>query len=409
MMPLSGVRVLDLTNVLAGPFACYQLGRLGAEIIKVENPKGGDLARQLGADVELAKRLMGLSFVAANAGKRSVAIDLKHPRGREVFMRLVETADALVENFRPGVMDRLGLGPQVLRARNPALVYCAISGFGQSGPWADRPAYDQIVQGLSGVMSVTGDARSAPLRVGYPVCDTIGGMTAAFAICAALVDQRRTGRGRFIDVSLLESTLASLGWVVGNYLNAGRVPAPMGNENVTAVPSGTFRTRDGLLNVSANEQKQWEALCEALGAPELRADPRFADRHGRLRHRALLGVLIEEKLAARTAAEWEQVLNARGIPAGQVLGVDAVLAHEQVAGRGFVEAVPVPDAPEGTLRVTRPGFLLEEPYEPPESPPRLGADTRAVLGALGIPEAEIDDLAAAGAVGAGRDARRGKP
>jgi crotonobetainyl-CoA:carnitine CoA-transferase CaiB-like acyl-CoA transferase len=406
MMPLSGVRVLDLTNVLAGPFCCYQLGRLGAEVVKIENPRGGDLARQLGADVDLSRRHMGLSFVAANAGKRSVAIDLKHPRGREVFMRLVETADAVVENFRPGVMDRLGLGQQVLRARNPSLVYCAISGFGQSGPWADRPAYDQIVQGLSGVMSVTGDARSAPLRVGYPVCDTMGGMTAAFAICAALVDQRRTGKGRYIDVSLLESTLASLGWVVGNYLNAGRVPVPMGNENATAVPSGTFRTGDGLLNVSANEQKQWEALCDVLGAPELRADPRFADRHARLQHRALLGVLLEERLAARGASEWERILNARGIPAGQVLGVDRVLAEEQVAGRGFVEAIPVPDAPEGTLRVTRPGFLLEEPFQPPESPPRLGADTRAVLGAVGLAEAEIDALEAAGAVGAPRP--RGK-
>jgi crotonobetainyl-CoA:carnitine CoA-transferase CaiB-like acyl-CoA transferase len=407
MMPLSGVRVLDLTNVLAGPFCCYQLGRLGAEVVKVENPRGGDLARQLGADVDLSKELMGLSFVAANAGKRSVAIDLKHPRGREVFVRLVDTADALVENFRPGVMDRLGLGQQVLRARNPSLVYCAISGFGQSGPWADRPAYDQIVQGLSGVMSVTGDARSAPLRVGYPVCDTMGGMTAAFAVCAALVDQRRTGKGRYIDVSLLESTLASLGWVVGNYLNAGRTPVPMGNENATAVPSGTFRTADGLLNVSANEQKQWEALCDVLGAPELRADPRFADRHARLQHRALLGVLLEEKLGARGAAEWEQILNARGIPAGQVLSVDRVLSEPQVAGRGFVEAIPVPDAPEGTLRVTRPGFLLEEPFQPPESPPRLGADTRAVLGALGMAEPEIDGLEAAGAVGAPRG--RGKP
>lgn len=398
MMPLHGVRVLDLTNVLAGPFCCYQLARMGADVIKVENPAGGDLSRQLGASQEMAERLMGISFVAANAGKRSVALDLKHPRGRELFLAIADSADALVENFRPGVMERLGLGHELLARRNPRLVYCAISGFGQTGPWADRPAYDQIVQGLSGVMSVTGDARSAPLRAGFPVCDTIGGMTAAFAVAAALAEQRRTGRGRFVDVSLLEATLASLGWVVGNFLNAGRVPAPMGNENATAVPSGTFRTADGLINISANEQKQFVALCDVIGAPELAWDPRFSDRHARLGHRAELGLLLDARLAARPAAEWERELNARGVPAGQVLALDRILDAPQVAGRGFVEPVPVPGAPGGAMRVTRPGFLLDEPFPAPAPPPVLGAHTRAVLQAIGVPDEEIDRLAAEGVV-----------
>jgi CoA:oxalate CoA-transferase len=273
-LPLAGVRVLDLSNVLAGPFCGYNLARLGAEVIKVENPSGGDLARRLGADPTMAQRLFGLSFVAVNACKQSIALDLKSQDGREAFLRLVDHADVVLENFRPKVLERLGLGYAVLSARNPQLIYCAISGFGQSGPWSDRPAYDQIVQGLSGAMSVTGDRRSAPLRTGFPVSDTMAGMTAAFAISAALVDQRVSGRGCFIDVSLLESTLAAMGWVVSNHLNAGVLPEPMGNENFTAAPSGTFRTKTGPLNIAANEQEQFETLCELIGRPDLPKDER---------------------------------------------------------------------------------------------------------------------------------------
>src|SRR4051795_13645178 len=224
MMPLAGVRVLDLSNVLAGPYCGYHLARLGAEVVKVENPERGDLGRAVGADPAMNARGMGLLFVSLNAGKQSVALDLKHPRGKEVFLRLAGEADVVLENFRPRVMERLGLGYRVLAARNPRLVYCAISGFGESGPWIGRPAYDQIVQGLSGAMSVTGDAGTAPLRTGFPISDTIAGITAAFAIAAALVEQRTSGRGRRLDVSLLESTLAAMGWVVSNYLNANVTP-----------------------------------------------------------------------------------------------------------------------------------------------------------------------------------------
>lgn len=399
MLPLAGVRVLDLTNVLAGPFCGYQLARLGAEVVKIENPRGGDLARRLGADPEMSRREMGLSFVAVNAGKQSVAVDLKDPRGKAILLELVAGADVLLENFRPDVMRRLGLDYPVLSARNPRIVYCAISGFGHSGPWSERPAYDQIVQGLAGVMSVTGDARCAPLRAGFPVCDTVGGLTAAFAIAAALVSQRATGRGCYLDVSLLESTLAAMGWVVSNYLNAGALPRPMGNENVTAAPSGTFRTGDGLLNVSANEQKQFEALCDAVGRPELSRDPRFAGREERTRHREALRALLEERLAARPAAEWEALLNARGVPAGLVLTVPQILDHPQLQAREFVEALPATGASGAPLRVTRPGFRLDGALPAPGSPPALGADTRAWLRRLGRTDAEIDALVRAGVVG----------
>jgi CoA:oxalate CoA-transferase len=275
-LPLSGIRVLDLSNVLAGPFCAYQLALMGAEVVKIEQPGSGDLARQLGASADAAKRHMGISFVAVNAGKQSITLNLKHDEGKEIFRRMVADAQVVIENFRPGVMARLGLDYDVLAEINPALVYCAISGFGQNGPLAMRPAYDQIIQGISGVMSVTGDADSAPLRVGYPICDTIGGMTAAFAICAALLDARSSRQGRMIDVSMLEATLATMGWPLSNYLNAGIEPQPMGNQNFTAAPSGTFRTGDGLLNIAANENKQYEALCDLIGRPQLKADARFS-------------------------------------------------------------------------------------------------------------------------------------
>src|SRR4051812_28830658 len=326
---LAGTRVLDMTNVLAGPFCCYQLALLGAEVIKVEVPGSGDLARQLGADPELNRRGMGASFLAQNAGKRSITLNLKSAKGRDAFGRLVATSDVVVENFRPGVMARLRLDYAALKARKSDIIYCAISGFGQDGPLKFNPAYDQIIQGLCGVMSVTGDAQSAPLRVGYPVADTMGGISAAFAIAAALFRRERSGEGEFIDVSMLESTLAAMGWVVSNWLIAGVQPQPLGNENMTASPSGTFRTGDGLLNIAANQQQQFEMLCKLIRRPGLAGDARFAGREGRKRNRTELGREIEQALSARSAAEWSRLMNASGVPAGEVLDVPSVLAHPQ--------------------------------------------------------------------------------
>lgn len=397
-LPLAQVRVLDLSNVLAGPFCGYHLARLGAEVIKVENPKGGDLARRLGADPAMANRLMGLSFVAVNAGKQSVAIDFKAPAGKEAFLRLVEQADVVLENFRPGVMDRLGLGYDVLAARNPRLIYCAISGFGQTGPWIGRPAYDQIVQGLSGAMSVTGSPETAPLRTGFPISDTIAGLTASFAIAAALVEQRATGKGRKLDVSLLEATMAAMGWVVSNHLNGGVDPQPMGNENMTAAPSGTFATGTGPLNIAANEQKQYEALCDLIGRPDLAADPRFAARQSRKDNRAALKIELEQALAAKPAVEWERLCAERGIPAGCVLTVPEILAEQQITQRNFVETLAGQVSNGQAMRVTRPGFLIGEAYPEPTPPPQLGQHTDHWLATVGYSPAEIDTLKAAGTI-----------
>jgi crotonobetainyl-CoA:carnitine CoA-transferase CaiB-like acyl-CoA transferase len=391
---LAGLRVLDLTNVLAGPFCCYQLAQLGAETIKVETPGTGDLARQLGADPELNRRLMGASFLAQNAGKRSITLNLKSPKGREAFMRLVATADVVVENFRPGVMQRLGLDYDKLKAMKPNLVYCAISGFGQDGPLRLNPAYDQIVQGLSGVMSVTGDAQSAPLRVGYPVADTLGGITAAYAIAAALFRRERGGEGECIDVSMLESTLVAMGWVVSNWLIAGVRPQPLGNENMTASPSGAFRTADGLLNIAANQQQQFEALCRLIARPELADDPRFAAREDRKRNRAALSREIEVALASRPAEEWSKLMNAAGVPAGEVLDVPSVLEHPQIAGRKLLRTFDDVPGVDRSVSVVRSGFRLASGDPAPASPPpALGADTDRILAELGYSLAEIEALA----------------
>jgi formyl-CoA transferase len=396
--PLAGLRVIDLTNVLAGPFCAHQLAHLGADVVKVEVPDGGDLARQLGADAALNAALMGVSFLAQNAGKRSLTVNLKHARGKEVLRRLVRTADALVENFRPGVMDRLGVGYAALRAENPRLVYCAISGFGQDGPLRDLPAYDQIIQGMSGVMSITGSADSAPLRVGYPVADTVGGLTAALAMAAALADRDRT-EGRFIDISMLEATLATMGWVVSNYLVAGREPVPFGNENFTASPSGTFRTGNGLLNIAANKQEQFESVCRVVGRPELVTDPRFAERQARLAHRAELKALLEEALVADAADAWWPRLTAAGVPAGPVYTVPQALAHPQVAERGMVADFGEVPGVGCRLRLVRTGIKLDGAAPAVDAPPpRLGEHTDALLAELGYSGEEVAALRREGAV-----------
>ena len=389
---LRGIRVLDLTNVLAGPFACHQLAHMGADVIKVETRQGGDLARQLGADPELNKRFMGVSFLAQNSGKRSITVDFKHPSGKEVFRRLVRTADVVVENFRPGVMNRLGLGYESLLQENPKLIYCAISGFGQDGPLRDLPAYDQIIQGMSGVMSITGAPENAPYRVGYPMADTIGGITAAFAVAAALADRNRTS-GTFIDVSMLEAVMATMGWAVSNHLIAGREPKPMGNENVTASPSGTFQTQDGLLNIAANKQEQFEAVCHVVGLPQLIADERFHERQSRLQNRAELKALLEEAMSTKTTEEWWKLFNRAGVPAGPVYSVPQALDHPQVATRGMVGTFENAPGVGRDIRLVRTGFKVngETPrvYTPP---PALGQHADEILADLGYSAEEIDAL-----------------
>jgi crotonobetainyl-CoA:carnitine CoA-transferase CaiB-like acyl-CoA transferase len=394
---LSGIRVLDLTNVLAGPFATAHLALLGADVIKIENPDGGDLARKLGAVPALNAALMGTSFLAQNANKRSLTLNLKAEEGRRIFEQLVVSSDVLVENFRPGVMERLGFGWPLLRRENPKLIYCAISGFGQTGPDAFKPAYDQIIQGLSGVMAVNGDERLNPLRCGFPVCDTVGGMNAAFAILGALYHRERTGEGQFIDVALLDSIMPLLGWVAANWLIGGQPPQPMGNDNFTAAPSGTFVTKDGHINIAANQQEQWEHLADALGLPELKTDPRFQKRDVRKANRHELTPLLEAQLKAHCTHHWVCAFNRLGIPAGAIPTLQEALASEQVAHRGSLQTIAADGI--GDVQVFSTTAKFEKtPGAVTAPPPRLGAHTSAVLTELGYSIEEIDSLRERGIV-----------
>lgn len=394
--PLDGVRVLDLTNVLAGPFACHQLVHLGAEVIKVEAVGRGDLARNLGADSTLSAKGMGISFLAQNAGKSSITLNLKDARGTEVLNRLVAEADVLVENFRPGVMDRLGIGYDALTQINPQLIYCAISGFGQTGPWADRPAYDQIVQGVSGVMSITGDPDSAPLRVGYPLADTIGGLTAAMAISAAL---NAPSRGTFIDVSMLEAVLATMGWVVSNHLVGGVTPQPNGNENPTSAPSGAFQCADGLINIAANKDEQWVILARHLGRDDLLTAPAFATREDRKANRLRLKAELETVLTERSAQNWAEELNALGVPAGAVMTVPDILTHPQVSGRNFVTRFDtVPGMDQGVDLVSIGAMFDGTRPKATTPPPALGQDAIRILTDLGYTPDKIDVLRQEGVI-----------
>lgn len=397
MKLLEGIRVLDLTNVLSGPFSTLHLALLGAEVIKIENPKDGDLARKLGNVPNLNKQLMGTSFLAQNANKKSVTLDLKAPEGKEIFRKLVASADVVVENFRPGVMARLGFGYEALREINPRIIFCAISGFGQTGPDAFKPAYDQIIQGLSGVMAVNGDERLNPLRAGFPVCDTVGGMNAAFAIMSALYYRERTGEGQMIDVALLDSIMPLMGWVAANLLIGHQQPVLMGNDNFTAAPSGTFATADGCVNIAANQQKQWEDLAKALGVSELVEDPRFKERDTRKANRKLLTPLLEEKLRQHPTAHWVEVLNAVDVPTGAVIGLEEALLQEQCTHRQTLQPLHV----EGIGEI--PFFSLtakfsKTPGTLDAAPPRLSQHTAEILGALGYSEADVQALKDKGVV-----------
>jgi crotonobetainyl-CoA:carnitine CoA-transferase CaiB-like acyl-CoA transferase len=371
--PLHGVRVLDLTNVLAGPYCSYQLMLLGAEIVKIERPGAGDLARRLGPEPGLNEASIGASFLAQNAGKKSVELDLKDPADRIVFEGLAGGADVLLENFRAGVLSRLGYGWDVLRDLNPRLIYCAISGFGQTGPMRQAPAYDQIIQGLSGMMSVTGTPETAPLRVGFPVSDSIGGLAAAMAIAAALAGRARTGRGACLDVSMLETSLSAMGWAASNYLVSGIPPEPMGDQNATAAPSGTFQAQDGPLNIAANRQEQFETLCRLVGRTDLVTDERFAGREARKQNRAALNDEINAALRRRPAVEWERLLSGAGVPAARILTVAQAVELDQLRDRGFFTDLRFPGDPGRTLRVSGNGVQINgAPLRPPAPPPRLG-------------------------------------
>ena len=397
--PLRGVRVLDLSAVISGPLCSYQLAMMGAEVIKVEPPPGGDLSRRLGADAALNAKLMGASYLSTNSGKKSIKLDLKSDKGIAVLADLVKVSDVLIENFRPGTMARLKFDYEAAKKVKPDLIWCSISGFGQTGPLAGRPAYDQIIQGYCGVMALTGSAQTAPNRVGYQVCDTTAALTAAIAIGAALYRKQVSGEGEFIDVSMLDASLASMSsWPLSNFLNAGRIPKPMGNENGASAPSGAFKTGEGVINIVANDEHQYQALCDAVGAPELKSDPRFGTRPLRVENRVALNALLEEKLAARSAREWDLVFAKTGVPAGPILDFQEAVHQPQVVSRQLIKEFD--DAAIGKpFSVHRLGFTLGSGLPDVDlPPPELGQHTDEILSSLGYSQDHIKTLRGEGVV-----------
>lgn len=402
---LSDITVLDLTNVLSGPFAGYLLTLLGARTIKIENPHNGDLARTMGAVETLQEKKMGTGFLAQNAGKQSLALDLKTSCGRNIFLNLVDRSDVVLENFRPGVMDRLGLSYKTLALRKPDLVYCAISGYGQDGPDAKKPAFDQIIQGKSGLMDVTGTKNSGPLRCGIPIADTVGGLYAVLAILAALYHRKNTGQGRFIDISLLDTIMPMMGWVASNYFSAGISPDRVGNENATTAPSGTFKTGSGLLNIAANTETQWQNLCNALELPELIKDERFVTRQARRKNRKKLTALLQSRLETNSANQWEEILNAKGVPCGQVLSFLQALNQDQFKDRNLVTRIQTQAL--GVLQV----FGLAAKFDGNDQrapadlspPPYLGQHSRKILLELNYPAKKIDRLEQKGIIFCGQE------
>jgi len=397
MKLLEGIRVIDLTMVLSGPFATLHLALLGAEVIKIEPPNEGDLARKLGNVPRLNDDLMGTSFLAQNSNKKSLTLNLKHPEAQQIFRELTRSADAVVENFRPGVMDRFGLSYDSLCSINPQLIYCAISGFGQSGPDALKPAYDQIIQGLSGTMAVNGDERLNPLRCGFPVCDTVGGLNAAFAILAALFHRERTGQGQFIDIALLDSIMPLMGWVVANLLIGHQPPTLLGNDNFTAAPSGAFAAKDGHINIAANKQEQWESLADLLGLSDLKTDPRFQHRDARKKNRKALTQLLERKLKEKGACYWVDLFNGHDIPAGMILGLEEAVSQAQVLHRQTLQTIHADGI--GALKLFNvTAKFAKTPAAIQSPPPRLSEHTNEILSRLGYSEARIETLRKSGAI-----------
>src|SRR5579884_868913 len=392
---LAGVSVLDFSRAVAGPFCTMLLGDYGADVVKVERPGVGDDTRQWGppfVDGESAY------FLALNRNKRSLAVDLQTEAGRALVRALAERADVVVENFRPGTMERLGLGYTTLAARNPRLVYCSISGYGRTGPRRDQAGYDVMVSGLGGLLSITGYPDGPPAKVGVPVLDMATGLAAHGAICAALYARERTGRGRRVDLSLFATQIALLLNAASNYLLCGDVMGRWGTAHPSIVPYQGFAARDGYFLIGAANDRLFRRLCAVLGHPEWADDPRFATNGDRVRHREVLLPAIEAITRERTVAEWLAALEAAGIPAAPINTVDRALEDPQVAALGLVRTVAHPTL--GPIRLTAP-FVQFDGEAPAirRPPPRLGEHTAAVLEEwLGLDAATIAQLRAAGVV-----------
>jgi formyl-CoA transferase len=386
-LPLEHITVIDLTRARSGPTAVRQLADMGAGVVKVET-------RDV---VEGDSTSIGFDFLNLHRNKRAMTLDLKHPRGLEILTRLVARADVLVENFRPDVKHRLGIDYEALAALNPRLVYGSISGFGQTGPYADRPGYDQIAQGMGGLMSITGLPGQGPVRVGIPVADLTAGLFLAQGILVALLERERSGRGQWVHTSLLQAMVTMLDFQAARWLIDGEIPPQAGNDHPTGIPTGVFTTADGHINIAASGQVMYRRLCEAIGAQHLLDDPRFKTMGDRSKNRKAMNAELDKVLAARTSAEWIEALNKAGVPTGPIYNVQQVFADPQVQHLGLAQAVRHPE--RGEMRVQGlPAALSRTPGGVRRPAPTHGQHTDEILRELGYSAAEIAQLRKDGAV-----------
>jgi formyl-CoA transferase len=393
-LPLAGVRVLDVSQVMAGPFACMLLGDLGADVIKVEPPKGGDQTR--GAMGFKLKGDDSMGFLNMNRNKRSVALNLKSEGGREAMTRLVETADILVENYRPGVMRKLGFGYEACRAINPRLVYASISGFGQNGPWADRPGFDLMAQAMSGVMSVTGYKDGPPVKAGVPVADIGCALFAVYGILSAYIGAQKTAQGQYVDAALFDAAMAFSIWDISDYWGTGKPPEPLGTSNKMTAPYQAMASSDGHFVMGANNQKLWVKLCDVIGRRELLDDERFATIASRLANRAALETELERTFRQKPKDHWVDTLLAAGIPAGPILSYPEAFSSEHARARGMRMEIDHPV--EGKVpNIGFPVKLSGTPQQVRRHPPLLGEHTDEVLAEAGIGPAQRAALAERGA------------
>ncbi|MAI45939.1 MAG: CoA transferase [Hyphomicrobiaceae bacterium TMED74] len=394
--PFEGVRILDFTQVFAGPFGTYQLALLGADVIKVER-KGGEHMRFSPGSKEWADRAMAPTWCAVNANKRNIELDLKDPKAIEIVKRLAKKADIVAENFRPGVMDRLGIGYEALSEINPKLIYCAVSGFGQEGPWKNTPSYDGRIQATSGIMSITGHQDSVPTRAGFAVCDALSGMTSAFAMAAALQQRNLTGKGQLIDVAMLDATLTFLSPTVCEYTIAGVKQGRFGNQAVSRIPTANlFKVKDGHILLAVNNEGQFLNLLKCIGREDILKDPRFVDWPTRIANETALREVIETAFAEADAETWEKRLAEAGAPASQINSLSDAVSHPQLEHRDVIQKV---DGHYGPMTLIGSGFKLAHGGgEVDRAPATLGEHSAEVLLEAGYSDSEVSEMRDAGII-----------